>query len=154
EILLEFERRSGTDWVRRRAEAVGIADERAADDGPVLRACSRQGPDRAADFVERREALILLRRSDVIDVKRIAAFAAELEDVVACAEHGAVDHRARSKRQRHRARTGREGKIDRYAAGAGDRTGIEHVTVDDRNIHRGGITEHDARHADDGSAAL
>ncbi len=62
-----------------------------------LRAGAGDGPVRAADLVEGREAVILLAGADQAEVEGILAGAAELERAGAGAEHEAVDDAARAR---------------------------------------------------------
>src|SRR3954447_18765620 len=73
--------------------------ERAAQHIPVLIARAGHRPVRIVDLVEGREAVILEKGTDQVEVERILADAAELEGVGASAEHQAIDDAAGSERQ-------------------------------------------------------
>src|SRR5262249_59743476 len=98
-------------------QAVGVADQRAAADVPVLGARAGQRPDRGADLVEDGKPAVLLRRTDVADIEGAEQrsrdyWVAELEGVAPSPEHIAVDGETGGERER--TRTARE--VDRGTA--------------------------------------
>src|SRR5262249_42939316 len=135
----------------RALQAVGIADQRAAADVPVLGASAGQGPDRGADLVEDGKPAVLLRRTDSADIEGAEQRSrdyrvAELEGVAPGPEHIAVDGETGSERERKRTAgevDGGAAAIDRAlvedAAGSGhvDRA-VDHPEVDDRALRVAG----------------
>src|SRR5262245_26122960 len=101
----------------RALQTVGVADQRAAADVPVLGASAGQRPDRGADLVEDGKPAVLLRGADVADIEDAEQRSrdyrvAELEGVAPSPEHIAVDGETGSERERKR--TARE--VDRGTA--------------------------------------
>src|SRR5262249_39972959 len=94
-------------------QAVGVADQRAAADIPVLRAGAGQGPDRGTDLVEDGKPAVLLRGADGADVERAWKTwrdlgVSELEYVTSGPEHIATDGVTGRERKRERPRAARE----------------------------------------------
>src|SRR5262249_41958520 len=105
EALAERQRRVVGDC--RSLKAVGVADQRAAADGPVLCAAAGQRPRGSADLVEDGEALILLSGANIADVEGAEEASrylrvAKLEGIAAGPQHVAADVETRRERQRER----------------------------------------------------